>query len=455
MPVTPSSWLQCALLILLILGALAGQELPMQAASVLAVIWMASQWSKLIGLARLFMAMAVLIAVLVLVLDPAAAPRLGGAVVQGTGFAALMMVLGLLRQPVKRAATTRRAAEALLAAPPGRRFGVVLTGAQFMALMFNLGIIAMIGDLTQPADGRDMRSDPTRRSVILASMRGAALTTIWSPMSLGFAIVTTNLPALEPLRLIAVAFLFTVAIMALASRWPLLPEGARPHPVASDAPVPKGGRAVLAVLAVSAVLLGLTIAAHRLLGLGFTLASVTVLPAVALIWLAIEGKAEGPDFGARLGEAVSGLADLRSEATLFLAANVIGAGLAIAIEASPLWPVLNSGGFATLPVLLATLVLIPGTAASYLPNTIMVVLAAQVFGGTKLGLTHPLSLALTLCIGWSMAICVNPISAMNLVSGRFCGVSGSTVALRWNVPFALMMLIAAAGLISAVYACGG
>ncbi len=446
--------LQCLLLALLIAGALAGIPLLAETAAALAVVWIATQWGRLISLARLFVVVAASVFALVLMLWPDASPRLSLALVQGTGFAALMMVLGLLRQPVRRAAVTRSAAEYLLSFSPRWRYGGLLAGAQFMALMFNVGIIAMVGDLTQPEDGSDARHDPARRAMVMAAMRGAALVTIWSPMSLGFAIVTAGVPAINPLLLIAVAFGFTLVLLALSSLWPLLPQEARLDRHAPD-PGPAGARAaLLQVLGASGLLLMFTMTLHLAMGLSFTLSAVVTLPAFSLIWLALEPP-RGQTMRERVRDALFAMADLRSEAALFLSANVIGAGLSVAIEASPLWSLLSGSSFASLPTLLVCLFAIPLAASFYLPNSVMVVLTAQVFGPTLLGQEHPLALGLTLCIGWALAICVNPISAMNLITARFCDAPTSRIAHRWNARFVGVAFLLGALLISAAYAAGG
>ncbi|MGE4325460.1 MAG: hypothetical protein AB7E21_05035, partial [Pseudodonghicola sp.] len=188
--------------------------------------------------------------------------------------------------------------------------------------------------------------------------------------------------------------------------------------------------------------------------LSFTLSAVVILPIFSLIWLALESGRLQP-FETRLRDALLALADLRSESALFLSANVIGAALSVAVQASPLWPLLSGGSFASLPTLLICLFAIPFAAALYLPNTILVVLAAQLLGPTQLGQSHALALGLTLCIGWALAICINPISAMNLIVGRFCDVPAARVAHRWNIRFVAMTFALAALLISLIFYIGG
>lgn len=439
---TPGTLLQTGIIGLLAVGALLRLPQMSQMAAALAVVWVVSQWPRLIPLARLFVGLAAVGFLTSLLVWPDVAPRMVTSLVQGTGFAGLMMVLGLVRQPVKRAAVTREAAEYLLSFPPRHLFAGMLAGTQFMALTFNIGIIAIIGDLTQHSD--------RRRAMVMAAMRGTAIMTIWSPMSLGFAIVTAGVPNIDPMALVAVAFGFTVTLLVVSGLHPLLPAAVR-LPEVKDHDGPRGTPlALFAVLGASALLLVLTISMHVVLGLSFTLSTVVVLPVFALTWIALE-PARGVDLTTRLQSALTALGDLRSEAALFLSANVIGAVLSVAIQASPLWPILSGAGFATLPTLLVCLFLIPLAAALYLPNTIMVVLAAQLLGPTFLGQAHPLALGLTLCIGWSMAICVNPISAMNLIAGRFCEVPGARVAHLWNLRFTVMTFLLGAGLISIIY----
>lgn len=312
----------------------------------------------------------------------------------------------------------------------------------------------MIGDLSEAADGRDLRRDPARRAMIVAAMRGAALVTIWSPMSLGFAIVTAGVPNVAPLPLIALAFGFTVFLLALSSLWPMLPREARIPPDAPRPDLTGERRALLLVLGASGLLLVLTMGMHLVLGLSFTLCAVVTIPGFALVWLARESRATAPFVG-RLRDALFAMADLRSEAALFLAANVIGAGLSVAIQASPLWPLLAAPELSGLPTLIFCLFMIPLAAAIYLPNAVMVVLTAQVFGPTLLGQDHPLALGLTLCIGWALAICVNPISAMSLITARLSDVPPARVAHRWNALFSLVTLALAAVLVSVVYVAGG
>ncbi|MEI4485097.1 hypothetical protein V8J36_02765 [Frigidibacter sp. MR17.14] len=461
----PATWLQIAMLLCLVGGSLGHTPAALQLAALLALAWMATQVQRMIRLAQVFLALAAVLAAVALAVMPGAFARIETAVIQGTGFAALMMVLGLLRDPVRRSRAAIGATGYLLSVPPARRFAALFAGAHLMSLMFNVGIIAMIGDLTESRDGRDLSRDPSRRAMVMAAMRGAALVAIWSPIGLGFAIVSAGIPTLDPVRLVLAAAAFTAVAVLIGCRWPLLPPEASVQP--EDRPAPPvspmgpmgpmmapGIGPMLAILAISGLLLAATYALHRLAGPSFTVASVSVLPAFALVWLALESRGAPGRFGPRLGLALTALGDLRSEGATFLSANVIGAVLSMGLQATPVWHALVASDAAGLPLALACLVAVPLAASVYLPNTIVVVMGAQLLGHTPLGTGHPLTLALALCIGWGLAICVSPLSAMCLITARFCGVSSRKVALGWNARYVFLLTLLGLAAVTLCHAAG-
>lgn len=449
----PLAWVQCAMLALLAVGGVARNQETALAGAALAIVAMTMQWRGLIAMARVFFCLAVVIGLGTAIVLPASREALATSLIQGAGFGALMMVLGLLRQPVRRARMTRLAAETLLTAPPKCRFPGLLLGAHVMSLMFNIGIISMIGDLVR----HDGAATGTRNAIVVAAMRGAALVSIWSPIGLGFAIVTAGLPGLDAVTLMATCAAFTGLTLLFSALFPLLPPEATDRgtaDIAADRPVHAGRNAILAIFAISAILLLVVVVLHKISGVGFTLVSVIVLPMFALVWLMAETGERLEPFGARLRQAIAGLADMRSETAIFMSANVIGAALSVLAQHATFWSAADLGRVPGLPVLLGCLALIPLSAAFYLPNSIVVVMAAQILGQTPLGATHPLSLAVTLAVGWAMAVCVSPISAMCLITARYCDVSSRRVAHVWNLPFALCITAAAAVVITALYVAG-
>lgn len=449
-PLPARNWLQALMILCLIAGGFSGERHLLALAAILAVAATLSEWPRLLKLARVFMVLAAAASAIVAALLPDKIAALWQALVQGVSFAALMMVLGMLRHPVRRSDFVRRGAAYLLSFDPKRRYAAINVGAHFLSLLFNVGVIALVGDLAR-ADGHD---DVARRPMLLAGMRGAALVSIWSPIGLGFAVVTAGVSALDPMRLMLTAFLFTATVLLLTSFAPMLPReaiGDAGSPPAEHAASP---RPLAVTLCVCALLLGLAIGLHAWAGVNFTLASVAILPVFAGVWILLDSGPDKPSRYTELKGALGGLSDLRTESAIFLSANVIGAAISLALVSLPGWDAASVSAYPALPILLAGLLVIPLAAACFIPNTILVVILAQLLGSSPIGAEHPLALGVTLTVAWATAISVSPISAMCLITGSQSGVSSRRVAWRWNVPFALSVLALAAALISALVALG-
>jgi hypothetical protein len=435
-PLPVRSIVQAALIVSLVAGGYSGNQALYALSALLAVASTLMEWPRLLPLARLFSTLAVVLGLMITAFLPQQLPQLWHALVQGVSFAALMMVLGMLRRPVRRSAFVRQGTEYLFTFEPRQRYAAVNIGSHLLSLLFNVGIIAMIGDLAR-AGGRDAVA---RRPLVLGAMRGAALTSIWSPIGLGFAIVTAGIPSLDPLKLMGISFALTAVMLLLTSAFPLLPAEAShgvSRPVVGEAP---SARPLAITIGICGLLLSITITLHLVTGISFTLASVTVLPIFTLIWLALE-TGVGPAYVAEVKGAVVGLGDLRSESTIFLSANVIGAAISIALGAIPGWVDFVQSQVPVLPLLLTALILIPVAAACFIPNSIFVVILAQLLGQSPIGNAHPLALGVTLSVAWASAVAVSPISAMSLVTASQSDVSPQRVAWRWNTAFTTIVLV--------------
>ncbi|MCX8995530.1 hypothetical protein NOF55_00225 [Rhizobiaceae bacterium BDR2-2] len=449
-PLPLRNWLQFLMILTLVAGGFSGNRHLLGVAAVLAIAATALEWGRLLKLARVFAILAVLAGGVIAVLLPDRFALLWQALVQGVSFAALMMVLGMLRRPVRRSAFVRSGTQYLLAFEPKRRYAAINIGAHFLSLLFNVGMIAMIGDLARAGGS----GDAARRPMVIAAMRGAALVSIWSPIGLGFAIVTAGVPALDGMQLMLTAFAFTAVVLVLTSLLPLLPADARGTDGATAISENATVRPLLITLGVCALLLAVTIGLHRGGGVSFTLASVAVLPVFTAAWLWLEIGKDKRLYLSELKGALAGLGDLRSESAIFLSANVIGAAISIVLVSRPEWREVAASGTPALPVLLAGLFLIPLAAACFIPNSIFVVILAQLLGASPIGTAHPLALGVMLTVAWASAVSVSPISAMCLITAAQSGVSPQRVAWRWNAPFAILVLALAAALISGLVAFG-
>ncbi len=401
-------------------------------------------------IARRFALGALVVAALVAILAPEALPAMQRALFQGTAFSAFLTTLGLIRAPVRASKVIGTAAARLFAYPARLRALAMTFGAQFLSVLFNIGTIGMMSDIAADHAARAKAEgkpgiDPA--PVTLAALRGTLMMTVWNPIGVGFAIVTSAIPGLDPVLFLALSF---GAAMLVSAGGLLLDRGAGAPDPEREA-VPGGDRALAAILAAVAGLIAVTLGLHRALDVSFLTAACLVLPLLAVLWPRLEPAARGAGGQRPLDALSEASATMANEATIFLAAAVIGAGVSVALNALGVGALIESGALPALAVILGCLVLIPLAGAAMIPHSIVMVLAAQLFGSGPVGAAHPLALALALCFAWALAISASPISAMSIITGRVLGLLPARVTFGVNRAFTLYGLAAAAALVCLTY----
>ena len=412
-------------------------------------------------LTQVFAFIALFCAALLLITTPGAAPVLRQALYQGTAFGAFLTALGLVRAPVRRSPLVARAAARLFAFPARRQGAAVLYGTQVLAVLFNLGTIGMMSDIARrQADTRDTGETPIDPDgLTLAAQRGAILATLWNPIGVGFAIVTSAIPGLEPGRFLLLSLACTTlltggVLLALPARRPAAGAGtAPPHGVIPNGAPGAEDRALEILVVAVLALIAATLLLHWLLSVSFIVAGCMVLPALALAWSRLD-PAVRSEPGTRpsraLAEASAGMAN---EATIFLCATVIAAAVSLWLTRLGLGG-LQATAVPPLMMLLGAMLLLPLSAALMVPPSVVMVMAAQVLGAGALGADHPVALALALCLGWATAIAGSPLSAMTQLAARLLRVSPARLAFRVNRGFSLFCLGVGAVMVSLTYAFG-
>ncbi|WP_295523083.1 hypothetical protein [uncultured Pseudacidovorax sp.] len=439
----------------IVLGGAAWQV----AAALGLAVFIAAAWPRVSRQARLFAGLAVPGALLVWLLASAPAPVLEGAVTQSTQFAALLAALATLRLPMRRSPLMGRAAASLLSASPAARHGTVLFGSHWLSLMFSFGVVPMMGELLERA-GLHVRSSTVARGMLAAVIRGLAMTTTWSPMAISFAIVSAAFPMLGVLPFVGAGMLVAALLLGVET-WSERRTAADPAgPDAAPVPAsPSDRRALWLILGMSVLLFLATLSLHSATGWSFMACATLTIPALSLAWALAQSRAprtagQKGRAGARaaLSHFFEVLTETRSEIFIFSSAIFIGQGvLAVAHAAG-----LGAGG-ASLPgwlLPLLCLVSIPLVASLSVAPTIAVLIWAQVFAGTASALAAPLTHALALTLGWSLAITVSPVSATLLLAGAMTGVPPREIALGWNRSFVLRSGLVAGAVLAGLYALG-
>lgn len=436
---------------LLVMSSLFSLPYARELAILAAVLATGLQFPFLTRMARIFCILAIIAFASAMVVLPHRLPEVLDALWQGVAFAALLSVLGCLRYPVRRSSQIASAAAYLVSVPMNRRYAAINVGSHFLSLLFNVGIIPLIGSMLALGKDNTEAEKLETRHLLLAGMRGTVLMTIWSPMGLGFAIVTTAIVGLDSTLFLICAFASAMGILLVTC---LVMSPAMNDADSGSAGSDRRGSlgSVVAILTTSCGLLLATIVVHEFLSVSFTVATVIVLPVFSVIWVILDKGVPKQPLRARLTRLVGGIGDLRTEAAIFLSANVIGAVLSAFIREQPFWSAMQGAHYPALPVLILCLISVPLAGALFIPHSILVVLIAQLLGSSTLGVEHPVSLGLTLTLGWAMAIALSPISAMSLMTASLAGVRSHTVGLLWNLRFVTLLFGCSTTIICLAYA---
>lgn len=420
----------------------------LRAATALAAVAVLSDWKRLATIAKVFVSAGFVLCATSEFLAPAGkAEVVERALYQGVGFSSFLSVLGMLRYAVGRSEIIRNAAEYLMSMPGRRRYQAVKVGSHLLSLLFNIGIISLLGQMVAKAtEGQDRQGE--RRSILLAAMRGTVLMTIWSPLGVGFAIITQSIPNLAPTAFIIAAFATAVALILVTTLFHTEVTGQTINLAADDGDRPSAGPLAITLCACVG-LFGGTLAIHAAIDVSPLVASLILLPLFALGWIVYEQRVPISGLGREVKGMVGNMSVMRTESAIYLSASVIGATAVVFLD--------GRGDFLMElnqlpPSVLAGLciVAIAASALLFVPHSIVVVFLAQLFGAAAFGNADPMLLALSLSLGWAAGIALSPISAMSITMARLTSTSATTIVLKWNGAFAATVMTSSLLLVLAV-----
>jgi len=290
-------------------------------------------------------------------------------------------------------------------------FGVHLFGS-----VINLSAVMILGD----RQSRRRPMTPLQASVL---SRGFALASHWSPFFAAMGIALGNAPGADLVTLSSVGLPLAVLGLLVSgwqlSRWP-------------DAADYVGYPMHFGALWIPALLAVLVMGLHQLLPAVpiLSLISSMALALTITVLLLRHGRAAVDRWDAHVR---SGLPRMSGELLLFLAAGVLAAGIASAVQSSG-WT-LHLTAFGATEASLLLLLMVAVSAAGVHP-VISIATAHGILGPLA---PDPNLMGITYLMTWAAGVSSSPFSGMHLaMHGRF-GID-SRGFLRWNGGFTLFML---------------
>ena len=358
-------------------------------------------------------------------------------------FLVLFGAVAWLQVPAGESPSLGAIRDMVVAQPPGRRFAFLGTAAHVLGMAFNLAGISLLSGMVSHQEDRALR-----RRLGRAMAQGFATSTCWSPFFVGAAVILALLPMVAWLDVAPYGIALGAMLVFLS--W-LIDRLGRPRRAAAQPASPSAGvpaRAWRGTATILALLFAGTLALVEGFGFSIPIALGLVAPPLALAW---RGRIAGP--GRALAsrrdlswQVVGAFASLRSEAVLFLGANVMGAGIAAILDPGAVAAALAASGLGANTVILLLAWGFLSAAALGLHPVIIGTLILTTLTPADLGL-RPELLALMLMALWGLGTNVSPVSATVLYLSRLTGENNLTVAWVWNAPFTFAASTTVAGFV--------
>ena len=344
-------------------------------------------------------------------------------------FLLLFFAVSWLQHPAGESPSLRAARTTIVSQPPGRRYLYLSFGVHGLGSVLNLAGLSLLSSMVEG------QKDPRlQRRLTVALMQGFTSASCWSPFYVGMVVILVALPTLEwrdvgPLGV-------GLAVIIMLSGWAydrlIVRRGSGPRNVIE--PVPLARDDLGRVVGILGLLAGLVLVLVEGAGVAIPVALGIVGPPFALAWAAAMGT--GPrnriPRAKQLAHKVMGwLPTLRSEALVFVGANVLGVGVASAIPAESVGTVVNdlipNADLKIIAMIIGFMV----CGLIGLHPVVVVIFVSAVLPPEVLGLQDWV-VGLTYLGCWGLATLISPFSATTLFMSRVTGVPSPTIAWRWT-----------------------
>lgn len=359
-----------------------------------------------------------------------AAGRRGGA------YAAFFLALGSLREAAEGSAFVRRCGAHLVAQPPGRRTLAMLAGGHVFGIILSYGAIDLLGAMVGRAEPAKARV----RGMLMSAFRGFAVMNCWSPLNIMTAVVSAAVPGAAMRGLLPLGFAAALAMLAIA--WWLERGGADTVPAAAAG---EDWRVHLRLLALVALVMVLAEAVGVVFGVGLSTGVTAAVPAVALLWVLVQGAGARGSLVARGRAFLARVPGFRGEAAVLFGGGLMGVALGAALPQGGIAPFLGALPAAAVPLLVVPLLIAAGLLGLN-PIAVVAIIGAAVPDPAALGVA-PATLAFACMLGWGVGVSMTPMSASAIATARWSGSDPWTVTTRWNAGFVLASLVLCQALI--------
>jgi len=446
--ITLSAWIYAAMAVLAIFGALADAAFVIPITAVLIILYIAIEVRRIPRAQQ--------IAGFVLLLIGTAGALIGGegqaviadGIARSRTFLVLFFAVAWLQPPVSLSPALRATRETIVTQPPGRRYLYLASGVHVLGAVLNIAgfsLLTTIVDKDTPMDGT------LRRRLSLALMQGFTAASCWSPFYIGTIVVLVAVPSLTWVEI--APYGVAMATILIAGNWvrDRIGRGKTSRQATARETVPLSRAHAIRAAGILITLIILVTTLVETLHASIPVVLGLLAPPFGLIWYWTIARARStaprtvtvgavPELAHRV---IAALPTLRNESLVFVAANVLGVGVASAV------PTENLGdAFTTLipwadARIIAIILIFLACGSIGLHPVIVVVSLSAILPPEALGLPD-LIVGLTYMGCWGMSTMISPFSGTTLFMSRVTGVPGHIISWRW----APMVALTSAGLVA-------
>ncbi len=350
-------------------------------------------------------------------------------------FLLLFFAVLWLQYPVAKSPSLQSVRRTIVSQPPGRRFLFLTLGVHFLGSTLNLAGLSLLSTIVE--ESKDPR---LRKRLSVALIQGFSCASCWSPFYVGVVVVLFSLPELRWSDVAPAAMLLAVALMLTS--W-LYDRCVYRRRESAQSPVTEHvleNKAMVSACSILFSLIGLTIGLVEFAQVTIPVALGLIAPPFSILWYCSSSK-NFRQVTFRTQELVSHtmrfIPTLRNETTIFVAANVLGVGVASIAPSEEIGSYVNAlipWPDAKIAAMCATFIL---CGMIGLHPVIVVILISAIIPPESIGLSNWI-VGLIYLGTWGLSTMVSPFSATTLFMSRAAGVAPHVIGWRWMSPVAIL-----------------
>ncbi len=350
-------------------------------------------------------------------------------------FLVMFFAVSWLREPAVTSPTLRTLRDAVIAQPAGRRYPILWLSSHMLGAVLNLAAMSLLSSMVGDQSDRQLR-----KRLSIALMLGFTTASTWGPFYVSVAVVLAALPGLKWIDIAPFGFGLSMILLAVGWAYDRVFLREKQPAASRHAGIPLSlktlGRAALLLTSLIVLVMG----AHEIVGLSIPIALGVIGPPFAVVWAAVQVQGVSRWTGGALPlirRVFVNLPTLRNEAIAFVAASVLGIGVARALPPEVIRDMMQSWGITGDFVIVCIIVGMTLAGAAGLHPVILVILVGEVLPPDVIGIA-PEVLAIAMLGVWGTSTMISPFSATTLFMARVVNLPSHVIAWRWGTPVVLV-----------------